>query len=141
MPVQTLQIMDMSNNTVVKAVNCRIKRPPEIERAEDVGHAEWVILCGNLDILVGGSSTGTYDALLVAMVYYGIPLVGLAKGTFVKASRNEDDWKQYVGSEGEVVWSRLHDKTGVVTFTLKNTSSSNADLTAIMVSDQIPLPA
>jgi len=140
MPVLPLMIFDGNGGTVAKAVNCRIKKPATIEYGKEINTREWTILCGNLDILIAGMPGGTYDSLLVAMVFGGLRIAGLAEGTFVKIERNEDDWKDYAGTDGEVVWARQHDKRGTVVFTLKNTSPSNADLSAIMTSDAIPAP-
>ena len=140
MPVLPFMMIDDNGGTVAKSVNCRIKKPAELEYGKEINTREWVIMCGNLDIFIAGMPGGTYDPLLVGMTFGGVPIVGIADGTFIKVSRNEDDWKDYAGTEGEVVWARQHDKRGTVTFTLKNTSPSNEDLSAIMISDSIPAP-
>lgn len=140
MPVSTFQMMDGNGGTIAKAVNCRIKKPATLEYGKEINSREWTIMCGNLDVFVDGMPGGTYDPLLVAMVFGGVPIVGLAEGTFVKVERNEDDWKDYAGTDGEVVWARQYDKRGTVVFTLKNTSPSNHDLSIIMVTDSIPAP-
>ena len=140
MPILPFVMIDGNGGTIASSYNARIKKLPMIERGKDITAIEWVIMCGNLDAQIAGMPGQTYDPLLVAMTYGGVPVVGLAEGTFIKIERNEDDWKDYAGSDGEVAWARQHDKRGTVTFTLKITSPSNDDLSAIMVSDSIPLP-
>lgn len=140
MPVLQFQMIDGNGDTICGAPNCRIKKAPTVERGKDINTVEWVILCGNLDMNIGGMPGDTYDPLLVAMVFGGAPIVGIAEGTFIKIERNEDEWKDYAGTDGEVAWARQHDKRGTVTFTLKITSPSNDDLSAFMISDAIPLP-
>lgn len=140
MPVQSFMMKDAAGATVAKASNCRIKKPAKLDFGKDINTREWTIMCGNLDIFIGGMPGGTYEPLLVSMVYAGFPIVGLAEGTFIEIERNEDDWKDYCGTDGEVVWARQHDKRGTVKFILKNTSATNDDLSAVMRSDGIPAP-
>jgi hypothetical protein len=140
MPVLPFKMLDGNGGTLCGSTNCRIKKAPSVERGKEINTVEWVIMCGHLDIYIAGMPGDTYDPLLVAMVFAGIPIVGLADGTFIKIERNEDDWKDYAGTDGEVAWARQHDKRGTVTFTLKITSPSNAELSAIMKTDAIPLP-
>ena len=140
MPVLPFMMIDGKGGTVLKSFNARIKKAPNVERGKEINTVEWMIMCGNLDVFIAGMPGDTYDPLLVAMTFGGVPIVGLADGTFIKIERNEDEWKDYAGTDGEVAWARQHDKRGTVTFTLKITSPSNDDLSAIMVSDAIPAP-
>ena len=140
MPVLPFIMIDGNGGTVLKSFNARIKKAPNVERGKEINTVEWMIMCGNLDVFIAGMPGDTYDPLLVAMTFGGVPIVGLADGTFIKIERNEDEWKDYAGTDGEVAWARQHDKRGTVTFTLKITSPSNDDLSAIMVSDAIPAP-
>jgi len=140
MPVLSFLMTDGNGGTVAKAFNCRIKKPADLKYGKEIDTREWTIMCGNLDIFIKGMPGGTYDPLLVGMTFGGVPVVGLADGSFIEVTRNEDDWKDYAGTEGEVVWARQHDKRGVVKFTLKMTSPTNDAFSAIMATDSIPLP-
>jgi hypothetical protein len=140
MPVLPFMMIDGNGGTIAKCHNARIKKPPQVERGKDITTVDWVLMCGNLDVAVAGMPGGTYDPLLVGMTFAGFPIVGFGDNTFIKIERNEDDWKDYAGTDGEVVWARQHDKRGAVTFTLKISSPSNDDLTAVMITDSIPIP-
>lgn len=50
---------------------------------------------------------------------------GIAKGTFLEATRNTDDVSMSVGSGGEVTFVESLDKTGTVTVTLMQGSAAN----------------
>jgi hypothetical protein len=133
-------IKDAAGTTVVKSMNARIKKFPDSERGKDVSSVEWVVECGKLDIFIGGNIGGTYDPLLYAMTIGNIPVTGLAEGTYVKAKRNVDSFSRYTGTDGETSWARQHDKSGEVSFVLKQTSACNDLLSALLQADEITAP-
>jgi len=140
MPVVAVLIKDVAGTTVVKSSDARIKKFPDQERGKDITGIEWAIECGHLDIFIGGNLGATYDPLLYSMSVGGIPITGLAEGTFFKAKRNVDSFTRYTGTDGETSWARQHDKSGEVSFTLKQTSATNDLLSALLQIDEIPAP-
>ena len=78
-----------------------------------------------------------YDPKDVNVVVDGSNLTGIADGTFVTASQNEDNFVPYVGAKGEITRAHNADKTGSVSVTLKRTSPSNAKLSALAASGEI----
>jgi len=81
-------------------------------------------------------SLGVYDPADVLFVFAGIPISGYADGTFVTAERNNDSFNLNVGSNGDATRAKSNDKSGVVTFTLIQSSASNAALSAILAIDE-----
>ncbi len=73
----------------------------------------------------------TYDPSQVAIIFAGIPVSGFADGTFVNVEQNEDSFTLQVGTDGEGCRSKTNNKSGRVTFTLGQWSSSNALLSAL----------
>jgi len=73
----------------------------------------------------------TYDPSQVAIIFAGIPVSGFADGTFVNVEQNEDSFTLQVGTDGEACRSKTNNKSGRVTFTLGQWSSSNALLSAL----------
>jgi hypothetical protein len=136
--VVPVMIKDAGGATVIKSVNARIRRAPDHERGKDVGTVEWALECGRLETFIGGNAGGTYDPLLYAMVVGSIPITGLAEGTFLKVKRNVDNFTRYTGTDGETSWARQHDKSGEISFVLKQTSECNDALSALMALDEIP---
>lgn len=72
-----------------------------------------------------------YDASQVLMIMAGIPVQGLADGTFVSAAFNEDGFTLTVGTDGEGTRAKTNNRSGRVTFTLMQSSSSNDLLSAL----------
>jgi len=70
----------------------------------------------------------TYSADRIMMSVGGVPVTGLAKGTFVKVEYNEDTWKLEVGSDGH--WMRVYNanRSGKVTLTVMQDSPLNTTL-------------
>lgn len=77
----------------------------------------------------------TYDSDQVAVIFGGFALSGFAKGSKVKVERDTESWKDDVGSDGEVVRSKMHDRRGKITLRLMQTSESNAILSGFLKSD------
>jgi hypothetical protein len=72
----------------------------------------------------------TYDPDDIIMNFDGSDIDGLAKGVFVKASRNEESASLSVGSGGEGTLVINRNKSGKVTFTVKQGSAANDILSA-----------
>lgn len=78
-----------------------------------------------------------YRAEDVALVFFGVPITGLADGTFVKVAMNEDAFKLMIGTDGEGCRSATKNNSGRVEFTLGQWSGSNDILSAIHNVDKI----
>lgn len=76
-----------------------------------------------------------YDPANIVLAFAGI-CTGYAKGTFVKAGRNEETWKLVVGADGTVCRVRNRNVSGRLTLTLMQTSPTNAILSALAVLDE-----
>lgn len=85
---------------------------------------------------MGANLYGTYDPSKVTMSFGDIVPEGYAKGTFVKASRNEEAFSLDVGSDGNAARTANANKSGRVTFTLMAESPSNDQLQAQALLDE-----
>ena len=65
-----------------------------------------------------------YNAKDVTSTVDGLFITGYAEGTFVSSEKNEDNVSYSVGSQGDVATSETNDPTGLITFTLQQTSPS-----------------
>lgn len=65
-----------------------------------------------------------FDPRSVSVTVNSTIITGFADGTFIKVEKNEDNFKTYVGAQGEVSRSISADKTGKITVTLQSTSPS-----------------
>ena len=81
--------------------------------------------------------TKTFDPGLIVVQFGPYSLTGYADGTFVKASRNEDTFKIYVGADGTPARSRTRNKSGKVEVTLSQTSPSNDMLASAHLADEL----
>lgn len=79
----------------------------------------------------------TYDPKQVAVTVGGKILSGFADGTFIKVERNEQAFNQKVGVDGEGTRAKSNNKSGKVTITLMQSSSSNDDLSAFAAADEL----
>lgn len=82
-------------------------------------------------------SVKTYDPALIVGQWGGIIFSGYQDGEFIKASRDEDTFKKYVGTDGEVSRVRSRNKTGTVTLTLAQTSMANDEIAAQAEEDEL----
>lgn len=64
------------------------------------------------------------------------PITGFAKGTFIEVERDEDAFKKFVGSDGEVTRVRNRNTAGMVKITLDQGSQSNAYLSGLADLDE-----
>ena len=62
---------------------------------------------------------------------------GFADGTFVTAERNEQAWNLKVGVDGEGTRAKNNNRSGKVTLTLMQSSSSNDYLSATAAADEL----
>ena len=79
----------------------------------------------------------TYDPAQVALIFGGVEIGGYADGTFVTVARDEDAFSLQIGTNGEGVRSKSNNKSGTFTFTLLQSSASNAILSAIAQLDEL----
>lgn len=79
----------------------------------------------------------TYDPLKVSFTFLGIAIKGFAKGTMIKVSRNSDNYKLAIGSQGEGCRTRSQDKSGTIEITLMASSPSNDYLSACVDADDL----
>lgn len=77
-----------------------------------------------------------YDPGRITIIWNGIQIQGYGPDTFVKAVRNEDNFTEAVGANGDVVHARNRNRTGKVTFTLQDASPSNDQLSAAAILDE-----
>lgn len=83
---------------------------------------------------------GTYDPKSVTLSLGPLLISGYSDGTFIKASLADPElYKTHVGSHGEVARTKNNNKLGYITFTLKQTSPSNAKLD-LLKNSPIPFP-
>jgi len=78
-----------------------------------------------------------YRAEDVALVFFGIPITGLAPGTFVKVTMNEDAFKLTMGADGDGCRSATMNGSGRVEFTLGQWSTTNDLLSAVHLADKL----
>ncbi len=82
-------------------------------------------------------TTKTYDPGLVVVQFGPYIMTGFQDGTFVKAARNEDTFKVYVGADGTPARSRSRNKSGTIEVTLAQTSPSNDMLASAHSADEL----
>jgi len=78
----------------------------------------------------------TYDPKLFSLILAGIPISGLAEGTFMKAERESDNFTDVAGTMGEVARAHQHDRRGTFTFSILHTSPMNDIISAIAKRDE-----
>lgn len=81
-------------------------------------------------------SIESYDPRQVIILIGGIPMSGLADGTFVSIERQEDAYTAVSGADGQVARVKSNNAIGTLTLTLMQTSNSNQVLSAFALADQ-----
>lgn len=76
-----------------------------------------------------------YDPKSIVQSLAGIPILGIAKGTFVTVATNEDAFNLTVGSSGEGCRAKTNNESAVITFTLLQSSVTNDLLSALHNTD------
>ena len=84
------------------------------------------------------SQLKSYNAGQVSMVFAGIPLSGLADGTFVSVVQNADSFALTVGADGEGARAKSNNRSARVSFTLLQTAEANDLLSALHNLDTAP---
>jgi hypothetical protein len=77
------------------------------------------------------STQRTYSPKNVNALFSSLKLTGFAEGSFIQAVRSSDNSSSVVGSQGDVGLTVNADKTGTITFTLLQNSTSNATLSHV----------
>lgn len=78
----------------------------------------------------------TYDPQLVVAVLGSIEIRGWAPGTMITVARNTDAFSIDVGAQGDALWIRSRDRTGLVTFNLQLASPTNDELSQLARDDE-----
>lgn len=86
-------------------------------------------------------ATRNYNPLQWTFSFGGVPIIGYAKGTFLKVERMTDRNSSDVGAGGDVVRVQSNDKRGRITITLQRASASNDYLSSIAQADELGLTA
>jgi len=79
----------------------------------------------------------TYDPKLFTCIIGGKIMSGFSDGTFIKASRNEQAFTLKVGVDGEGTRAKSSNRSGKVEISLMQSSTSNDDLSAFAISDEL----
>lgn len=78
----------------------------------------------------------TYAADAVQIIVGGVPISGLADGTFVNIERDEQAYTKTTGADGTTSRARTGNRSGSITLTLQQTSPSNDVLSGFLVADE-----
>ena len=79
----------------------------------------------------------TYDPKKVIVVFGPVIMTGFAEGTFVGIAQNGDSFDKAKGADGGVDRINKNANDYAVTVTLKKTSPSNDELSAISIADKL----
>jgi hypothetical protein len=72
---------------------------------------------------------GTYIPEEVSLNVGPLNITGFAEGTFITIAKVDPElYKKHVGAKGEVSRTKNHNNSGTITFVLKGTSPTNAQL-------------
>lgn len=78
----------------------------------------------------------TYDPKKLLITFAGVPVEGLADGTFLSVERNNDSFQLMVGADGEGARAKSNDNGGTATLTLIQTSKTNSIFSAFSALDE-----
>ncbi len=78
-----------------------------------------------------------YNFAEVALIIGGNQIMGFADGEAITVERDEDDFKTYVGNDGETTRAKSNNRLGKITFKLAQSSGSNAFLTGLLKANSI----
>jgi hypothetical protein len=78
----------------------------------------------------------SYASDEVQIIVGGVPMSGLADGTFVSISRDEQAFTKVTGADGSTSRSKSANRAGSITITLKQTSPANDVLSGFMIADE-----
>lgn len=77
----------------------------------------------------------SYDPTCVKFIWNGHIFVGFAEGTFIEASRDEDNFSNTYGGDGSLARTKTTNRGGTITLTLQQNSPSNKYLSGIQIAD------
>jgi hypothetical protein len=78
-----------------------------------------------------------FDFKKVSTIADGVIITGWMDGEVISVEKNEDDVIPHVGAGGDVTYAESADKTGTITLTLKQTSSSLPHLQELRKSKKV----
>lgn len=78
----------------------------------------------------------TYDPAKVDIIFNGVRITGIAKGTFLTVSRDNPAWASDAGSDGSGYRAKSNDKQATAVVTTHQTSPSNDALSALALLDE-----
>jgi len=78
----------------------------------------------------------TFDPKQLSVVVGGHIVQGYADGTFVECARNNDTFTRAGGADGEQTRFKSNDRSGTVTITLMQSSTSNSILEGYAIADE-----
>jgi len=78
----------------------------------------------------------TYDPKKIVIIFGPVIVTGFAEGTFVSIAQNGDGFEKVRGADGGVDRVNKNAKDYAVSITLKRTSLTNDELSAIAIIDQ-----
>lgn len=81
--------------------------------------------------------TKEYDPAGIKITFAGNVIQGYAPATFVTAARNADTFSRSTGADGESARAKSNDRSGIVTLTLMQGSTSNSILAALALADEV----
>jgi hypothetical protein len=81
----------------------------------------------------------TYSPKDISIIVAGTQITGFAEDSFLSIERSSDAFVKVVGADGEVARTASADKSGTITITLLQSSSSNDVLSALQAADEISL--
>jgi len=79
----------------------------------------------------------TFDPKSLIVIFGARPLTSFAEGTFLTISRNDDMFKEYIGSSGEQARSKSNNRSALVKLTLIQTSDDNDYLSSVAIMDEV----
>lgn len=79
----------------------------------------------------------SFDPKSVTTVIGGNIIAGFTDGTYISVERNEDAWALKVGVDGIGTRAKNNNRSGRVTITLHQSSSSNDALSALAAADEL----
>ena len=79
----------------------------------------------------------TFDPKSVIVTIGGVPMSGYADGTFLTVDRDEDAFSKVTGADGVTSRVKSNNRSGTMTLSLTQTSSSNDVLSGFVALDEI----
>lgn len=77
-----------------------------------------------------------YDPKLVSLIVGKFIMTGFADDDFIEVERDEDAFSKKTGVDGITTRAKNNNRAGKITFRLMQSSSSNDDLTSLVLDDE-----